>query len=93
MLCTNDRLLLQSNLGRTVFNYAPPTGSLNYNPASKNLVVTWDIFFQNWRMINCNEVDIVSVLKTSPDPSNFWKYFQEKILPMSKSTKAVFMNN
>jgi hypothetical protein len=93
MLCTNDRVLLQSNLGRNVLNFLTPTSNLKYDPRSKNLVITWDIFYQNWRMVNCDDVDVVSVIKTSPDSSNFWKYFQEKIQPMSKTTKASFMNN
>jgi hypothetical protein len=92
MLCTNDRGLLTSALGKQVLNFVPPTGQLKYNPSAKNLVVCWDIFMQNYRMINCNDVDLIAVIKTSPDPMNFWKYFNEKILKMSAAQKAQFIN-
>ena len=92
MLCTNDRLLLNSSAGQKVLNFVPPTGSLPYNPAYKNLIVTWDIFLQNFRMISCESVDIVAVIKSTP-AEEFWKYFQEKIMPMSNTEKARLMNN
>jgi hypothetical protein len=92
MLCTRDLKLLESTPGKTILNYVNPTGRLKYNPAAKNLVVAWDIFLQNWRMINCDDVEVIAVIKTSPDPSPFWKYFQERLVPMSAQQKASFIN-
>ena len=92
MFCTGDRKLLQSEPSKRILNFTPSYGSLKYDPAAKNLVVTWDIFMQNWRMINCNDVDVIAVIKTSPDPSEFWKYFYERLAHMSASQKARFMN-
>ena len=92
MLCTSDRRLLLSAPGKRILNFKPPTGSLKYNPASKNLVVTYDIFYQNWRMINCDDVDVIAIIKTSPDPSEFWKYFYKNLVDMSSTHKAQFMN-
>lgn len=93
MLCTNDKNLLMSKLGREVFNYNPPKGlNLTYDPRSKNLVIVYDIFYQNFRAVNCNDVDVISVIKTSPDPTEFWKYFNEKIRPMAASQKITFIN-
>lgn len=92
MLCTNDKRILQSAPGKQIFNYAPPRGALKYDPASKNLVVAFDIFLQNYRMINCNDVDVIAVIKTSPDPADFWKYFYERLVDMSAAQKARFMN-
>lgn len=93
MLCTNDRNLLMSKLGREILNYDPPTGkNLPYDPRTKNLVIAYDIFYQNFRAINCNDVDVISVIKTSPDTTEFWKYFNEKIRPMTSEQKATFMN-
>lgn len=92
MLCTGDKTLLLSAPGKKVLRFMPPTGSLKYDPAAKNLVVTWDIFMQNFRMINCNDVDVIAVIKTSPDPSDFWKYFYERLVHMSADQKARFMN-
>ena len=92
MLCTNDKRLLMSTPGKEVLNYVQPTGHLKYDPAAKNLVVCWDIFMQNYRMINCNDVEVIAVIKTSPDPAQFWKYFYERLAHMSAAHKAQFMN-
>lgn len=92
MLCTNDKKILLSVPGKRVLNYVPPNGSLKYDPSSKNLVVVWDIFLQNFRMINCNDVEVIAVIKTSPDSAPFWKYFYERLVDMSAGQKARFMN-
>lgn len=92
MLCTNDKKLLLSAPGKRILNYTIPSGNLKYDPASKNLVVAWDIFMQNYRMINCDDVEVIAAIKTSPDSAPFWKYFYERIVDMSASQKAQFMN-
>jgi hypothetical protein len=92
MLCTNDKRLLLSAPGKRVLNFVSPTSSLKYDPAAKNLVSAWDIFMQNYRMINCNDVEVIAVIKTSPDPQPFWKYFYERLFHMSAAQKARFMN-
>lgn len=92
MLCTNDKTLLLSAPGKKVLNFVPSTSSLKYDPASKNLVVSWDIFLQNYRMINCNDVEVISAIKTTPDPAEFWKYFYERLIYMSSQHKAQFMD-
>lgn len=93
MLCTLDRRLLLSSPGKKIFRFRPPSASLKYDPASKNLIVTYDIFMLDWRMINCNDVDVIAVIKTSPDPSEFWKYFYDQVAQMSAQRKALFMNS
>jgi len=94
MLCTNDKGLLMSTLGRNILNYDPPRGpGLPYNPSDKNLIVAWDIFLQDYRMINCNDVDVISVLKTSPDPKPFWEYFNQHLLPMPAGQKSTFIKS
>jgi hypothetical protein len=92
MLCTSDKKLLLSAPAKRILRFVPTYGHLKYDPRSKNLIVTWDIFLQNWRMINCDDVDLIAVIKTSPDPSDFWKYFYERLVNMSAEQKAKFMN-
>ena len=92
MFCTSDKRLLESVVAKKVFRYEDSRGNLKYNPASKNLVMTWDVFMCNWRMVSCDDVDVIAVIKTSPDPSEFWKYFNERIASMSATQKALFMN-
>ena len=94
MLCTNDQRLLQSGPGVHILNYKKPSGKgLNYNPNMKMLICVWDIFMQSYRMVNCRDCDVVSVIKTSPDPKKFWTYFTDKLLTMSAGEKMIFMNN
>lgn len=92
MLCTLDRRLLLSTPGKRILKFTVPHNNLKYSPSSKNLLVAWDIFMQNWRMVNCDDVDLIATLKTSPDPSEFWKYFYERLNTMSAEHKARFMN-
>lgn len=92
MLCTNDQRLLKSALGKQILNFSPSAGQLKYDPAAKNLVVVWDIFMQNYRMINCNDVELIAVIKSSPDPLEFWNYFNHRLAKMSAAQKAQFMN-
>lgn len=92
MLCTGDKALLNSAPGKQVLRFTTPNHGLKYDPAAKNLVVAWDIFMCNWRMVNCDDVEVISVIKSSPDPTDFWKYFSEWLMRMSASQKASFMN-
>lgn len=92
MLCTKDIKFLQSAPSKKVFRFTIPTGALKYDPRSKNLVVAFDLFMQNWRMINCDDVDAISIINTSPDPTKFWKYFYASIYQMSTNAKQSFMN-
>jgi hypothetical protein len=92
MLCTNDTKLLMSAPGMQILNYAKSSGYLKYDPAAKNLVVVWDIFMQNYRMVNCDDVEVIAIINTNPDPTKFWTYFNEKIIKMSANQKAQFMN-
>jgi hypothetical protein len=92
MLCTNDRLLLMSQLGRNILNFEQATQPPKFNPAQKNLIIAWDIFMQNYRCINCNDVEVVAVIKTSPDATEWWNYFNESIAPMPAQQKVTFMN-
>jgi hypothetical protein len=93
MLCTNDRILLSSPGGRNILNYDPPKGGhMPYDPASKNLVPAWDIFMQAYRMVNCNDVDVIAVIETSPNADKWWDYFNQSIAPMAAGDKAAFMD-
>ena len=91
MFATNDLLLLNSAAGRTALNFRPATGSLDFNPAQKGLVVTWDIFMQDYRLVPANTADVISVIPTTP-PDEFWKYFSEVLSKMSTADKMSFID-
>jgi len=92
MLCTNDSTLLNSPAGKHIFHYEPPTHSRKYNPLAKNLVMTFDVFMQQYRMVNVQSCDIIAVISTDP-PDKWWEYFNKRVLSMSAGQKLIFMNN
>jgi hypothetical protein len=89
MLCTNSRPILESSEGLSLLHYSPSTSNLKFNPSTKNLVVVWDIFMQDYRCVNANDCEVVSVI-TSED---FWPYYNTSLLQMSPSDKINFMNS
>jgi hypothetical protein len=92
MLCTNDRNMLNSEAGKRILNYVPPTHSKKYNPLSKNLVVAYDIFMQQYRTINVGACDVIAVIATNPS-DKWWDYFDKNVRQMNTAKKLVFMNN
>ena len=91
MLATNDGMLLNSAAGKTALNFRPASGRLKFNPTQKGLVLTWDIFMQDYRLVPAESVDVVSVIPTTP-PEEFWKYFSEVLSRMSSTDKELFMD-
>lgn len=91
MFATNDLLLLNSAPGKTVLNFRSAPGNLKFNPQAKGLVLTWDIFMQDYRLIPADSADIVSVIPTTP-PDQFWKYFSEVLSKMTATEKLRFMD-
>jgi hypothetical protein len=91
MLATNDGLLLNSAAGRTALNFRPASGHLKFNPQVKGLVMTWDIFMQDYRLVPSESVDVVSVIPTTPS-TEFWNYFSTVLSKMSAGEKDRFMD-
>ncbi len=91
MLCTLDATLLDSQLGKEVFHFKPPTTSPPYDANAKNLVVVWDILYQDWRAIPIESCEVVTATPTKP-PEKFWQFFDKTIAKMSSVQKAAFMD-
>lgn len=91
MLCTLDYTLLNSERGISMLNYKPAAQSKQYNPASKGLIVVWDLLKQDWRMVNTESCNIISTIPTSPS-EEFWNYFNTSILPLTSTQKESFIN-
>jgi len=89
MLCTGSLPLLNSPEGRIGLNFRPAYNRTAYNPSIKNLVITWDIFMQDYRNINMNACDLLAVIPVA----DFWNFFNERGLGvMSAQDKIGFMN-
>jgi hypothetical protein len=91
MLTTLDPLILDSELGRQILNFKPPTKTAAYNAASKGLLTVWDILFQDWRNIPVDACEVVSTVPSRP-PEKFWDYFNKVIGKMTAQQKAAFMS-
>lgn len=89
MLCTNSNELLQSVNGRITLNFKSPSQGLKFNPASKNIVMTWDILMQEFRAVSMDECELINKY---PANDEFWKVFNEKFYPMSPEQKLLYMN-
>lgn len=89
MLCTLDEKILNSPNGRLSLNFMPSTGILPYNASQRNLLPVWDIFMQGWRMVSLDDCNVINTIKED----EFWKYFNDTLLPMSPEQKMVFMDS
>lgn len=90
MLCTNSLSLLNSPEGRIALNYRRAINYPKFNPEVKDLLITWDIFMQDYRCINMKACDLVTAI---PANKTFWKYFNERLALMSPQEKMRFMNS
>lgn len=90
ILCTRDRLLLNSDLSKEVFNFEPPTQPHPYDAASKGLVTVFDILMQDWRNLPADQCEVIMAVPTTPQ-NRFWQFFDKKIRNMSAGQKQQFM--
>ena len=89
MLCTNSLSLLMSPEGRLALNYRRAINNPRYNPSAKNVLITWDIFMQDYRCINMAACDLINVI---PANKAFWNFFNKKLALLSTDQKVRFMN-
>ena len=89
MLCTNSLSLLNSTEGRLALNYKRAINMPKFDPNAKDLIITWDIFMQDYRCINMVACDLIQVI---PANQLFWKFFNEKLAGLSAPQKISFMN-
>ena len=90
MLCTKSSSLLNSTNGRMSLNYKPPMGGKRFNEAKENALIVWDIFMQSFRVVS---LEGATVLNEIPANDEFWKYYNQVLLPMSAEQKLQFMNS
>lgn len=90
MLCTNSLALLMSPEGRIALNYRRAVNYPKFDPNVKNLLITWDIFMQDYRCINMAACDLINVI---PANKQFWKFFNERLSLLDASQKMRFMNS
>lgn len=89
MMATLSYSLLNSTNGRLTLNFRPTIRLPRYNPAQKNLLIVWDIFMQDYRNVNCDDVEVVA---TIPANEKFWEYFANVMQNMTPQEKLNFQN-
>lgn len=94
MLCTLNVPLLNGDIGKNILNFIRPMKGPPYNPASKGLVIVWDIIMQNWRAIPADSCVIAQVFKlnTKAEQAKFFSFFDKVIMKMTASQKKEFMD-
>ena len=96
MLCTRDmKDLLDTPNGYKSLNFKKPPASpmkrfgMTYNwQTYPNLLMVWDIFMCDWRVINVQNCDLIW---TIPADNNFWDYFNKVLIKMTPAQKTSFM--
>jgi len=89
MLCTNNRGILASEPGRKLLNYHESIKpGPQFNPVTKNIVITWDILVQDYRCISTDDCEVLQMIESADD---FWKYYNDVLYPMSTKQKTGFM--
>ena len=89
MLCTNSRQILNSIPGRETLHFRNTYKPPKFNPSTKNLIIAWDLFKQDYRMINCDNVTVIAQI---PGNEEFWTYFTEVLYKMTPEQKTTFFN-
>ena len=94
MLCTLDTKLLNSLPGKVTLNFRVPTQPPPYLAKAYNLIVVWDIFWQDYRAIPIDATSIIAAIpcRTKKEQEQFWEYFVMKFQYMSASDKQKYMN-
>lgn len=92
MLCTNSDVILKSRGGKRSLKHKSPKGSPKYNPVSKNIVIAWDIFKQDYRAISMDNCVLVSQMPVSGDGRDFWEYYNNTLWPMTPGEKQSFFD-
>jgi len=90
MLCTNSYKLLRSFYGLRYLGYRPFQRPPHFNPAQKNIIITWDIFMIDYR---CIPMENCYLVKSITDDESFWKLFNNEYSVMSSAQKSIFMDN
>lgn len=88
MLCTNSAEILRSENGFRHLNFRQ-AGPKQINEAIHNIVVTWDIFMQDYRNVS---MEYCYLIKSIPADDNFWEFYNKVLYPMSPNEKLRYMD-
>lgn len=95
---TNNAVLLNSPRGKVTLRYTglrDGSTGLGFNVVAKNLVLAWDLLWQEYRLFGAEGSQVVTVIPvtTEKEIESFWKYFDDNIMILSPEDKLKFMNS
>lgn len=93
MLCTTSRLILDSLAGRMALNFRNPVNPPPYDAEEHELVIAWDILWQDFRAIPQETAFVINAIpvKNKKQVDDFWLYFDKALKPMTTQQKVKFM--
>jgi len=93
-LGTTDFRILNSDIGKTVFKFSPPTQRPAYNPTAHALSWYFDFFRLDWRSVSTESAVLVKLWPTTSPQliEKFWIEFRDSISRMTPQQKIQFMD-
>lgn len=93
MLCTTSRLVLNSIAGKVELNFRVPSNPLPYDAEEKELIIAWDLLWQDFRAIPHETASVIYAIpvRNKNEIDEFWKYFKKGLKPMTPEQKIKFM--
>lgn len=91
---TTNYELLNDDLGFNVLHFKPPKGvGMGYDPRNYNLVVSWDIFRQEYRCfaVEYSNINNFYDVSTPEKRQDFWVFFRDYIMALSNDEKLLYM--
>lgn len=94
-LATNSYGFLNSEPGRTIYRFSPPTQANILNTSALNLVTYYDLFRMNYRNISCESAQILKIIPIStPDQQKeWWAFFAKYTQSMNTADRFQFINS
>ncbi len=95
---TNNTVLLNSPRGKVTLRYTgikDGASGLGFNVVAKNLVLAWDLLWQEYRLFGAEGSQVITAIPVTTDAEieSFWKYFDDNIMSLSPEDKLKFMNS
>lgn len=94
MLVTTNYALLNGIFGKITLNFVPPKGvGLPYDPDAKNLVIGFDLLWQDYRAVPAESVNVIAIYRVTnrQDVAKFLALFAKEIGPMTALQKIAYM--
>lgn len=91
MLCTNSLNFMMIPQWKVALNYRHPSSFPKFSPKEHNVIITWDILMQDFRMIPVDEVELIQRYEASD--AGFGPIFNDVFRKLSPQEKIKWMDS